>query len=70
MFRSVLHVSELGPISTVKCARGQLKKFQEDFEAGKSGSAPGNSKNKSNGNGNDNGHGKDSGSGKANGKDK
>jgi archaellum component FlaC len=45
-------------------AWGQLKKFQEDFNAGKSGSAPGKDKDVNNGNGKDNSHGK------ANGKNK
>jgi len=38
-------------------AWGQLKKFQEDFKAGKSGSAPGKDKDVNNGNGKDNGNG-------------
>jgi hypothetical protein len=51
-------------------AWGQLKKFQEDFEAGKSGSAPGKDKDVNNGNGKANGNGKDDSHGKANGKNK
>lgn len=54
--------STSGDEDAINEAWGQLKKFQEDFVAGKSGSAPGNNNdNKGSGNGNTNGNGNGNG---------